>query len=289
LECILNLVDPVFDQGHTENYRLSILLKPDGFSFSVLDPRNITFVALFDYLANPSSVPSMKGIEKFCNVLREYLHSNELLNKEYGSLDLVYASPKVTLVPQGFLSQGNTETYFKFNHNLEAVEVIKDEIVPVGEMSAVFAIPTCLARLQEDLFPGIKIGCATTVLIQGLLKANAHILVRQVFVNVWGAYFDVLVIQGSRLLYYNTFRKQMPEDIVYFVLFVLEQLGFIPTEEEVTLIGDITTESDDFKLLFQYIERLNFSNLFPFADLSPVFSGVQVHKYYTLFNLPFCG
>ena len=120
------------------------------------------------------------------------------------------------------------------------------------------------------------------------MKANAHILARQVFVNFWGGHFDIVVIQGRKLLYFNTFMKQAPEDIVYFVLFVLEQLGFVPTEEQITLLGDITTESPDYELLYQYIDRLNFANLFPFADFSPVFSGILVHRYFTLFNLPFC-
>jgi hypothetical protein len=142
--------------------------------------------------------------------------------------------------------------------------------------------------LGKERFPGIKIGSSASVLIQGLLKANAHILARQVFVNIWGSFFDIIVIQGRKLLYYNSFKKQAVEDIVYFVLFVLEQLGFIPTEEVVTFMGDITTESEDYKLLYQFIDRLNFTNLFPFADFSPVFTEVLVHKYYTLFNLPFC-
>lgn len=288
MECILHLVDPSFDQGHTEKYRLSILLRPDGFSFSVLDPRITTFVALEDYRLHPAGSSSRKGPDASCSAIRKEFENNLLLGKSFGKCDVMYASPKVTLVPPGFITDKNKEEYFRFNHVLDAIELIESEIVPVGEMTAVFALPACTSRLRDDLFPGSRIGCSATVLIQGLLKANAHILARQVFVNSWDSFFDIIVVQGRRLLYFNTFRKKAPEDIAYFVLFVLEQLGFIPAEEEITFMGDITSESDDYKLLSQYIDKISFANLFPFADFSPVFSEVLVHKYYTLFNLPFC-
>ena len=121
-----------------------------------------------------------------------------------------------------------------------------------------------------------------------MLKENAHILARQVFLNVWSSYFDIVVIQGRKLIYYNTFRKQAAEDLIYFVIYVLEQMGFVPSEEEVTLMGEILTDSDEYKLLNQYIDRLHFANLHPMAEFSPVFAEVLVHRYYTLFNLPFC-
>lgn len=288
MECTLNLVDPSFDQGQISKYRLSILVVPDGFSFCILDTRTRIFLALGRFNVSPESSAGIHLHPGFCESLSKALESIEILNHSFGKLDLVYASPKVTLVPPGFVHEGNLEEYFMFNHTLDPSESIHQEKIPVGSIHAVFAYPTCLDELLKKRFHLEKPGSSAAALIQGLLKDNAHILKRQVFLNIWGQSFDLLIIQGPRLQYYNTFQRQTPEDLLYYVIFVLEQLGFIPAEEEVLLMGEITAEDAEYKLLYQYVKYLEFVNLNTLADFSPVFSGILVHKFYTLFNLPFC-
>ena len=284
----MNLVDPVFDQGHTDKYKLSILLLPDGFSFCVLDTRTLTYVAIGDYSGKPSELSVSPRKDTQWDHLRNQIQEVDLFRHNYVKIDLAYGSPKVTLVPPGFLQDEPGEHYFRFNHSLDASEVIKSQVIPVGEMTALFSVPSGIVQVSRELFPGAALGCTASALIQGLLMANAHILARQVFIHTWGNYFDIVVIQGRRLLYFNTFIKHAPEDLAYYVIYVLEQLGFIPAEEQVVLMGDIAKDSDEFNLLYQYIDRIHFAGLDTDAGFSPVFSEVLVHRYYLLFTLPFC-
>jgi hypothetical protein len=287
LECILKLADPLFDQVHTGKYRLSILLRPDGFSFSVLDTRTHTFIALSNYgLTSGSS--AAPGNYKLCESLKEVYNNDEWLQLPYLRVDIAYASPKVTLIPQGFVHEESIENYFRFNHQLDAAEIIAAQYSEVGEMQLVYAVPACLQNLCASKFGILQPASTAGILIDSLLKANDHILARQVFLHLMGSYFDIIIIQGRKLLYFNTFRQSSPEDLVYFTIYVLEQLGFVPAEEIVTLLGDIESGDPGFQLLYQYIDRLSFVNNGSIADFSPVFSEVPVHKYYTLFNLPFC-
>jgi len=288
LKCTLYLVDPSFDQGQISKYRLSILVTPDGFSFSVLDTRTRIFLALGCYEISSDSFTGSHAHHLLCDSITRELENNELLGLTYGRIDLVYASPKVTLVPPGFVHGNNYEEYFRFNHILDPSELIHHEEIPVGSVQAVFAYPACLEDVMQRKFSKAKPGSSAAALIQGLLKDNAHILKRQVFINIWRHSFDIVIIQGTHLQYYNTFQRQTPEDLLYYVIFVLEQLGFIPAEEEVLLMGEISPDDADYKLLYQYVKYLEFVNLNSLADFSPVFSGVLVHQFYTLFNLPFC-
>lgn len=285
---MLNLIDPAFDRAHTEKYSLSVILCPDGFSLSVIDNRTSLVLAISSLQFLPSNSAVLQGNESLFNRFSAAFKQEELLKYAYKDIKLVYASPKVTLVPPGFLRDETVEEYFRFNHPLNADEKINQQQVPVGEMSAIFAIPVCIDKLSEEWFHDAVVGCTAAVLIEGLLRENAHILARQVFLNVWGSYFDIVVIQGRKLLYYNSFRKQSAEDLIYFTVYVLEQLGFVPAEEEVTLMGEIVADSDEYKLLYQYIDRLHFASLHSLVEFSPVFAEVRVHQFYTLFNLPFC-
>jgi hypothetical protein len=288
LECILNLVDPSFDPGNPDKYRLSILLRPDGFSFCVLDNRSYKFTAISDYRLIHATQAGKLRPEKLCDKYNDIFSTIELIKLPFKSMDVAFASPKLTLVPAGFLRNETMDSYFRFNHSLDATEELRSQLIAIGEMTAVFALPSCIKRVSDGWFAGINISCNAAVLIQHLLTANSHILTRQVFINVWAEYFDIIIIQGYKLLYFNTFRKQAAEDLVYYAIYVLEQMGFIPAEEEVTLMGDILSDSEEFKLLYQYIDILKFASLDGIAEFSPAFSEVPGHKYFTLFNLPFC-
>ncbi|NVO20008.1 MAG: DUF3822 family protein [Bacteroidetes bacterium] len=285
---MINLIDPTFDKFRTEKYRLSVLFRPDGYSLSVLDPRTRIFLGMSDFQLNGSNSIVIASPDTLCQRIQARFREEELLLYKYGQVDVVYASPKVTLVPPGFVKDETMEEYFRFNHPLSASEKVLCRNIPVGEMTAVYSLPSCISRLANEFFHKEVDQCSASILIQGLVKDNAHILTRQVFVNVWGSYFDIIIIQGRKLQYYNTFRKQAADDLVYFVVYVLEQMGFVPAEEVITLTGDIVSDSDEFRLLTQFIDRLHFAGMNELAEFSPVFSEVLVHKYFTLFNLPFC-
>lgn len=285
MECVLNLFDPAFDQGHTMKYRLSILFQQDGFSFCIVDNRTRKYLAVYEAR---NLTPVVAGSDKLCGLVKKHLESIGISRLPFGGVDIAYFSPKVTLIPAGFIQSLSIDDYFKFNHSLDISEVVLRQEIPVAEVSAVFSLPACLKTLALDWFQATKVGCSANILIQSLLRANAHILARQVFINLWAGHFDIIILQGRKLLYYNTFKKLVPEDLVYYVLFVLEQLGFIPAEEELTLLGEIDEDSSDYKLLYQYINSLQFGSAMPYAEFSPIFREVLVHKHYTLFNLPFC-
>jgi hypothetical protein len=285
---MIYLVDPAFDKTQTQKYRVSVLLRPDGYSLCVLDTRTSLFLAMNDEQFLPSNSATLPGNEYLQDHYVSHFRQLELLKFAYGQIDLAFASPKVTLVPPGFSREESVEEYFRFNHPLHTSEKIKSQQVPVGEMTAIYAIPACIEKLSGEWFNSAFAGSSASVFIQSLLKDNAHILARQVFLNVWGSYFDIAVIQGRKLLYYNTFRKQAADDLVYFVIYVLEQMGFVPAEELIFLMGDISAESEEYKLLHQFVYKLHFAGMHDLAEFSPAFSEIQVHRFYTLFNLPFC-
>lgn len=266
-------------------YRLSILLQQDGFSFCVVDNRTRLYLAVYEARI---TAPAGAASDKLCSLVKKQLEGIGISRLPFGGIDIAWVSPKVTLIPAGFVHNLSIEDYFRFNHTLDISEIVVKQEIPVAETTAAFSLPACLKTLALDWFQVTKIGCSANILIQSLLRANAHILARQVFINLWGGHFDIIIIQGRKLLYYNTFKKSVPEDLVYYVLFVLEQLGFIPAEEELTLLGEIDQESNDYKLLYQYINSLQFGSAMPYAEFSPVFREVLTHKHYTLFNLPFC-
>jgi hypothetical protein len=66
---------------------------------------------------------------------------------------------------------------------------------------------------------------------------------------------------------------------------VLEQLGFVPSEENLTLMGDIEEYDPTFELLKMYCASLSFAARPDDILLGQIFDEVRFHKHFTLLNI----
>jgi hypothetical protein len=72
------------------------------------------------------------------------------------------------------------------------------------------------------------------------------------------------------------------------VIFVLEQLGIIPAEEKITLMGDIDENSVIATQLKMYCESLSFTVKPEGLEYGEVFAGISMHNHFILLNIPIC-
>jgi len=82
---------------------------------------------------------------------------------------------------------------------------------------------------------------------------------RKVFLNPAGyCNFDLLVLKGNKLKYCIAFHFLTPEDIVYYVIFVFEQLNLNPERNKPGPSRNVDRFSPVFDLLFRYIRNIEF-------------------------------
>jgi hypothetical protein len=173
-------------------------------------------------------------------------------------------------------------------HNVSITEEIFAE--PVYNLGPVIAavIPKYIIDYCERVLPGSTLHSAPAFFVKGVLNKHAKSIARQVFLNVHRGYFEVVVIQGSRILYLNAFRYASPSDVLYYVIFVLEQLGFVPSEENITLMGDISKNETIYNQLKMYCGSLSYEEDLAGLEYGETFSEFPMHSYFTLLNIPVC-
>jgi hypothetical protein len=290
LECILNTIDPRFDVTQGLNYRLSVLLCQDGFSFLITDAVSNRILKLASYQLAHSDLQHgeisgwpVKGTDYF-----EYLKKSDLGQFSFQRVDIAVASHKVTVAPSEFIQADHDAEIMALSHSRNADEIILNEsILDPGPVTAIL-IPRYIKENCERIFPGSRLHCAPAIVVKGIIREYAQLPERQVFINLYRRYFEITVIQGSRLLYFNAFKFSAPSDVIYYVIFVLEQLGFVPSEEKVTLMGDInenTTIPDQLKM---YCATLSYAARPAGIEFGEHFTGISMHNYFTLFSLSLC-
>lgn len=290
MECILNQVDPQFETSQGFNYRLSILLCQDGFSFLVTHAVSQKMLRLAAYKLSYSGIhrDELGGWPLNGNDYFEKLEKIDLTRLAYQRVDIAIATQKITVAPPGFIGHddapGLVSVAFPVSQD---EEIITEPVFDQGPVTALI-IPRYIPEYCEKMFPGAIIWIAAAVFVKGVLRKHSRLIARQVFINIHPGFFEITVIQGLRLLYLNAFRYSAPSDVLYYVIFVLEQLGFVPSEEYITLMGEISDQSVIYTQLQMYCKSLRFAEQPEGLAYGEAFEKVSMHDHFILLNIPVC-
>lgn len=290
MECILNQVDPQFETTQGYNYRLSVLLCQDGFSFLITHAISRKVLKLSSYkLAHSDNQPDeMGGWPKNGNDYFEQLKKTDFSQSSYQRVDIAVASHKITIAPYDFVDQDNELNIISAAYPVHPdEEILKGPVSDQGPVTAVL-VPRYVRKFCSEIFPGSGIHPAAAIFVMGLLRKHSQLITRQVFINLYAGFFEITVTQGLRLLYLNAFRYSAPSDVLYYIIFVLEQLGFDPAEEKVTVAGEISENSTIYTELKMYCESLNFISKPEELKYGDAFAEIDYHHYFTLLNIPLC-
>lgn len=290
MECILNQVDPQFETSQGLNYRLSVLLCQDGFSFLVTHADSLKVLKLSSYKLDHAGIhpDESNGWPKSGNDYFEDLKKVDLIQMSWQRVEVAVASQKITIAPHTFMEEGNDVNIISAAYPVtQAEQILTETVFDLGPVTAIL-VPRGVIEYCAAIFPGAFLRNAAAVFVKGVLRKHSQLIARQVFINIHHGFFEITVIQGLRLLYLNAFRYSSPSDVLYYVIFVLEQLGFVPSEEKVTLMGDITANSTIFLQLKMYCGSLNFVTKPVELEYGEAYKEIAMHLYFTLLNMPIC-
>ena len=267
-----------------KNYILSIQISLDGFSFCIVDEERNKLIALQNY-----AIQEVEDYAILTEDLDKLLSDLDIIKKRFNRVNVLFEGTKSTIIPFPLFDKDAVVDYLKFNHKIEHdEEVIYDKLNALQAYN-VFAIPSCIKNLIKDKFINYKISHFSSTLIEGLLvKYKNQDLNNQVFANVRTKYIDIVIIEGSKLTFFNSFRYKTVEDFAYYMIYVLEQQNLNPENIELIMLGEINKASKYYEILFKYIRNIEFIERNDFFSYSYALDDVPSNYYYNLLNASTC-
>lgn len=164
---------------------------------------------------------------------------NSIFRQEFDEITLSWSSDKTTLVPNSVFGESNPQAIFKlcFGNNESDVDYNR-----ISELSVVnvYEIPEWIKRFFVMKFPRINIQHEGSIILRQALNENAFKL--KCSVAIYKNHFQFIISKHNELIFYSTFDFQSSEDILYHIMFVLQQ------KELVSEVGS-----------FEFIEGLGFN------------------------------
>lgn len=276
-------IDKSFDPEQTNLYHLSIQISLDGFSFAILD------IPKGKYTVLKSTNFFLKRPRLLFMKVRELMTEDEHLNLKYKSIEIVYSSENFTLVPQAFYQQGAADKFFGFNHEMERGFMVDKTLLTKAEAWCIFNIPENLKEFLVLKYPKATIRHNLYPLVERALKENKNFPERkQVHLNFFRSYFELIVLSGTKLQLCNQFNYSGENDISYFVLYVFDQLKLPPDTTELVIHGQMQQTDPIYQTFKKYIRKTSFARPTSLFNYSYTFNQLPDHYYTTLLDLYKC-
>ena len=269
------VTDKSFDLERTYEYILSIQVSLDGFSFSVVCPAENKLMAFKSTLLKISSNSLIS------RHFKEWINSEELLQKPFKKTRIIVFSNKFTLIPEKYssdeLKKEIPHLLFEENSELEIAENIINNL----EARLIFTLPNGLNNVIREQIGECEIIHPIKIVTNDLSETESK---NRLLIIFDSENFYVMLFNKNKILLSNCFKQSHANDIVYYVLTVLKQLDIEPQTTELLYAGKLNQEDEIINILKKYINKTDILSGNNPIQIAPGLILQPIHQNFTLFN-----
>lgn len=240
------------DQQEDSFYKLSIQVSLNGLSFCILDTIGKRLAVSHSLRFNQELSPYDLQRE-----LRESLRVNGVLEYRFSEVVAIHRNALFSLVPQALFSRDDLANYLKFNAKILPTDHLDYDTIEGLEAINVYVPFANVNNYLYDLFGEFEFKHTATVLLETLVKLPANGTGETCYVHLAEGQMDLAVFSGKKLQYFNSFSVGTEEDIMYYLLFAMEQLGLDTASVKLRFLGEVEAGDTTYELAASYIENIS--------------------------------
>ena len=241
------------------------------FDLSTFKP---VFITQSNLIENDSNTSLLKALNYF-----------QFTKKKYNAVYINYFTERFTLCPSLFYTETDKKDLLQFNCG-----DVGNDLVLTNDISStiklIFSMPSSLKSLFDQTFPNHQLKHSTCVLSQLMLNTK-DLSNEMVLLNVNDFNIELVVKNNTQLLMANQFGVKTEQDVLYYLLFLLEQHQLNPLTTTVCVTGNIESNSELFLILKKYIANIRLAIGHKNLIYNQI-EGMPQHFNYTLLNRLFC-
>ena len=283
IQSALHIADESFRKEFPESYNLFVLVGDDTISAVVSEYKNKHFVALESWELDGSPSHVNEDLEKI-------ITDSEILNiSGYRQVVCCSAFRCSALVPAALFDQNSVFDQLHFsNRDFITGEILVDTLQQV-EARNIFNVPMPVYQMMSSRYKNISFHHTSTALIEYLLSVNRNSDAELMTINVQKSYVEIVVINGKKLILYNTYAYASAEELVYYILFVCEQLHLNPDSIEVQFAGIVEATDLAYTLSSKYLRNIAMVPRPDHYSFSSTFNQIPDHLHFNLYSQLICA
>ena len=204
--------------------------------------------------------------ENLASKLDSFLNESKIDFSNVINVKLIISNNLSCLVPKELFDERLSLDYLKFNSKLIENDFASNDYIEELEIYNVYLPFVNVNNYLVQRFGSFEYYHSSTILLRKILKTTTNDSKTLFFTNIETESFQVIIFKNKNLLYYNDFEYQTKEDILYFLLFVIEQNKEIKSDTELNILGDISENDKNYNFISQFIKNIETSKTKSFTD-----------------------
>ena len=236
------------DFNHSEQHILSIRLSADGFSFSTCQPGEAEHAQWVSYSVNPSCSMTA-NLKNMCS-------TTDILQVPSEQTNVLIDTQRYTILPFDLFEDENMETIFYHNFQKIDNEVVLCNILSKSNTVVLFGMDKHTYQLLNEQFPKARIYATVSPLIEYFVLENRKLNGHGLYIHLRPQKMDVLAFDKGKLLLANSYSCKQVSDLVYYMLYIWQQIGFNPENDSLFLTGEYPHKEELIHELSKFIRNV---------------------------------
>lgn len=274
-----------FDSAQTEQLVLCVEVGKDHLRFAYLDAqRRLSWLEDFSF-------PSLLTERSLADNLPGIFQDHPILSAGPWQQVLVTVnSPAFTLIPTPLFRKEYATSYMTLMRGsaLPPHEYAHFFEQPDDNFVSVFNVEHRLANYLAGVYPlqDTTFVHQTSAIIRASAAVEQRLVSTQNLLLYFEGEFVTIVLRSNHALRYcNRFGFKNPQDLTYYILYVLEELRLEPYSVNILLYGEITPFSDSYTNLSEFLPHMMFGQTPAGMLFNGDFDDLPEHRYLSLYGL----
>lgn len=227
----------------------------------------------------------VKDIVELNDYLIQFINEHHLSQKQFRSVYVNWNGNHFTLMPNSFFEPEKAGDLLEFNIGKNPDEIILNN--EVEEIKLIYSIPSEIKNTLDKLFPHHQlkhIGYSTVKLFFNHFQLkNADL-----FLNIHHNNIEIAVKKDKKPLLYNLYSTLSDEDILYYLMFTIEQMGLNPASCKISIAANRETSAEIFTAIKKYVKHVDFAVSDKIFIRKGEMEKIPHHFYFNTFNFLLC-
>lgn len=276
---VVHLADTLFQVEYALDNQLLIYLTKSQVSYAIYHSISNSIVAYGRYgLTSTNPFNEAAGI----------LKTDDWAKQPFAIVRLVVQPDDFVLVPKDLFDPREIATYLNF-HSFKEVGGSQqfDRMEPIGVVG-VYHLPHAGMNALAKLYPSMGIFASPTPFIQLAIREYSKQKGDNLLVLFDGGLMHVMVLNQTKMTFYNSFEVEAKEDVSYYTLAVCEQLSLSPEKVNVVVWGGDEGFDERFATVKYYFRNVNQGERPMALKFSAGLSTLPFYSEYPLFAAALC-
>jgi len=252
-----------------------------GFEMAALtrSPHTITKIAASNFKE------PLKTIEELTNQFLQFISESELQKSNYKNVLVNWMGQHFTLIPSSFYDAEKAKEMLEFNvGSLEGEQIFTND---VNDIKFIFSVPAELKNIIDRTFPNHNfkhIGYSSFKLFFTHFQLKAA----DIFLNIHEGQTEILIKKDKKPVLYNMFKTQSDEDILYYLMFSIEQFDLNPQTLKLFISANRATTDPLFTAIKKYVKNVDYTVSDKLIIRKEAFEQLPHHFYFSALNRLLC-